>query len=225
MSPTFRRGSLLIIKQIDTDSIKVGDIITYRKAGDSLATTHRVTEIIEEDGAKKFVTKGDANNINDPVPVDQEYVIGKVAFFIPYIGFVMAFVRTKQGTLLVIVIPALNPDDNPNYRTYEVQKKNTGRKFKKKILSLSHSAPVCIRRFLMKKAISIMLLVLSAAIMVSGLTIAYFYDKSDDIQIPFTTGILKMEMMQFPEDIKTGSRVKLKNLNGHSKIQAPGRHT
>lgn len=107
MSPTFRRGSLLIIKQIDTDSIKVGDIITYRKAGDSLATTHRVTEIIEEDGAKKFVTKGDANNINDPVPVDQEYVIGKVAFFIPYIGFVMAFVRTKQGTLLVIVIPAL----------------------------------------------------------------------------------------------------------------------
>jgi len=64
----------------------------------------------------------------------------------------------------------------------------------------------------MKKAISIMLLVLSAAIMVSGLTIAYFYDKSDDIQIPFTTGILKMEMMQFPEDIKNWKPGEIKKL-------------
>jgi len=106
MSPTFKTGSLVIVKNVDTSSIKVGDIITYRRRNDSVSTTHRVVEIIEEDNARQFITRGDANNMNDPVPVDENNVLGKVTLFIPLLGYVMGFIRTKEGTLLVIVIPA-----------------------------------------------------------------------------------------------------------------------
>ncbi|NLZ51880.1 MAG: signal peptidase I [Thermoanaerobacteraceae bacterium] len=106
MSPTFKTGSLLIIKHVDTHSIEVGDIITFRKKNDSVSTTHRVVEIIDENNTRQFITRGDANNMNDPTPVDENHVLGKVTFFITLLGYVMGFIRTKQGTLLVIVIPA-----------------------------------------------------------------------------------------------------------------------
>lgn len=51
----------------------------------------------------------------------------------------------------------------------------------------------------MKKFICMLLLVLSIIIMLSGLTMSYFHDKSNKVQIPFTTGILKMEI-DFPEN-------------------------
>lgn len=106
MSPTFKTGSLLVIKHVDIQSIEVGDIITFRKKNDSLSTTHRVVEIIEENNKRQFITRGDANNVNDPVPVEENYVLGKVTLSIPLLGFVMGFIRTKQGILLVIIIPA-----------------------------------------------------------------------------------------------------------------------
>ena len=107
MSPTFKTGSLLITKKVDGREIKIDDIITFRKKNDSLSTTHRVVAIIEEDNTRKFVTRGDANNVDDPIPVAENEVLGKVTVYIPLLGYVFGFIRTKQGIILVIVIPAL----------------------------------------------------------------------------------------------------------------------
>lgn len=106
MSPTFETGSLLITKKVDSGELKVDDIITYRKKNDTLSTTHRVVEIIEENNTRKFITRGDANNVDDPIPVAEDEVLGKVTLYIPLLGYVFGFIRTKQGILLVIVIPA-----------------------------------------------------------------------------------------------------------------------
>lgn len=55
----------------------------------------------------------------------------------------------------------------------------------------------------MKKSICILLLVVSIIILLSGLTMSYFHDKSDKIQIPFTTGTFKIELEEiFPEDLE-----------------------
>ncbi|NLY18790.1 MAG: signal peptidase I [Clostridiaceae bacterium] len=107
MSPTFRTGSLLIIRLVEKEKIKVNDIITYRRPNDSVATTHRVVRILDEDGERKFITRGDANNIDDPVPVSEDHVVGTVSVAIPLLGYFIGFVRTKQGLLIVVVIPAL----------------------------------------------------------------------------------------------------------------------
>lgn len=106
MSPTFKTGSLLIVNKADKQSIKETDIITYRRSGDSVATTHRVVDILNDDGLQ-FVTRGDANNVDDPLPVNAEDVSGVVVTAIPYLGYLIGFIRTKQGLLVCIVIPAL----------------------------------------------------------------------------------------------------------------------
>ena len=106
MSPTFETGSLLLVKHVDTSSIQVNDIITYKGQNDTVATTHRVVNILNEDGLK-FVTRGDANNVDDPIPVSADEVVGKVVYFIPYIGYLLGFIRTKQGLLIFIIIPVL----------------------------------------------------------------------------------------------------------------------
>ncbi|ANX01207.1 S26 family signal peptidase [Thermoclostridium stercorarium subsp. leptospartum DSM 9219] len=105
MSPTFKTGSVIIVKVINPQSVKVGDIITFKKKNDSVPTTHRVVEIIEENNTRQFITKGDANNMNDPTPVAENFLIGKVVLSIPKLGYVMAFIRTKNGIFTVMLIP------------------------------------------------------------------------------------------------------------------------
>ena len=66
---------------------------------------HRVVEIIDENNTRQFITRGDANNMNDPPPLMRiMYLQG--CFLHHVVGYVIGFIRTKQGTLLVIVIPA-----------------------------------------------------------------------------------------------------------------------
>ena len=106
MSPTFKTGSLLIIKKVDATAIRENDIITFRRNRDNVATTHRVMRILNDEGLQ-FVTRGDANNVDDPLPVSAEDVSGIVVASLPYIGYFIGFIRTKQGLLVCIIIPAL----------------------------------------------------------------------------------------------------------------------
>ncbi len=61
MSPVFYSGDLIMIVKVDSDQVKVGDIVTFQTKNRELLT-HRVVEI-KEDG--EFVTKGDANEEAD----------------------------------------------------------------------------------------------------------------------------------------------------------------
>lgn len=54
----------------------------------------------------------------------------------------------------------------------------------------------------MKKTINIVLMILSVIVMLTGLTISYFYRRAGEKQIPFTTGILKMDIVYGPDDVK-----------------------
>jgi len=72
MAPTFKKGD--IIGWIETDNLKVGDIVVYSKDGKLIA--HRLIEIENNKGRLKFRTKGDANGGPDRYWVDN--IIGKV---------------------------------------------------------------------------------------------------------------------------------------------------
>jgi signal peptidase len=85
----------------------VGDIITYRsQSGSDSLTTHRIVEVNREESLR-FVTRGDANNVNDPNMVLAENVVGRVTGSIPYVGYVMSFVQTRQGLILLIFVPGV----------------------------------------------------------------------------------------------------------------------
>ena len=78
------------------DSYEEGDIITFQN-GDSL-TTHRIVEVTDEG----YVTQGDANNTTDLDMVPFKAVIGRVVWAIPYVGSVLAFLKTPLGMVILI---------------------------------------------------------------------------------------------------------------------------
>lgn len=103
MEPTIKTGSVAVDKKFD--DYKEKDIITFKRAEKII--THRITKIVEQNGENLYQTKGDANNGEDLILVRKNDVLGKVLFAIPFLGYAMAFAKTKLGIFLLIVIPAL----------------------------------------------------------------------------------------------------------------------
>lgn len=107
MEPAIGTGSVVFISPETVYA--VGDIITFdrRESGLEIPVTHRVIETRISEGRMVYVTKGDANESQDLNPVYEDEVLGKVAFHIPLIGYLLDVARTPFGFLLFIVIPAL----------------------------------------------------------------------------------------------------------------------
>lgn len=106
MEPTIHTGSVIIIKP--ESSYKVGDVITFSKnTKTDVPTTHRIAETKAVEGSMVYKTKGDANNTEDNIETKETEVIGKVLFSIPYLGYIVDFVKKPVGLMLVIVIPAV----------------------------------------------------------------------------------------------------------------------
>lgn len=105
MNPAFNTGSLVAVKPIDPGELQVGDIITFGSPQGKIVT-HRVVGIDTHDGLR-FVTKGDANGAADSGLVPADRVIGLVVASVPWLGRILVFSQTRQGLLLMIIIPAL----------------------------------------------------------------------------------------------------------------------
>lgn len=88
MKPAFSKGAILILHKETT--YQVNDIVTYKDPMDTLTTTHR---LVEKTGTH-YVTKGDANNVED-LPINPSMVYAKVIFVIPYLGLFILFLQNK----------------------------------------------------------------------------------------------------------------------------------
>ena len=64
METSIHTGDLVFVKMIDTTTLKKGDVIAFRNE-ENTVTTHRIVEIVYENGKQYFRTKGDANNAED----------------------------------------------------------------------------------------------------------------------------------------------------------------
>lgn len=105
MSPTIPLGSAIVVRP--ADSYTVGDIITYQRAEDDEVTTHRIIEEKKEEGKPVFVVQGDANNTPDLRSVEPREIVGSVRLSIPYLGFILDFIRQPIGFVILIIVPAL----------------------------------------------------------------------------------------------------------------------
>ena len=114
MEPEYKIGDLVFIKETSKEAIKVGDVINYISQNGTDTITHRVTEIIEEDGKTFYKTKGDNNNSDDSELVDYEQVQGILVFKISKLGTLITKIMTNTGIvfLLVIIIVSYIRDKN-----------------------------------------------------------------------------------------------------------------
>ncbi len=107
MEPRLKVGSLVVTVPVEPDTIKIGDIITFRPtAGGRTMITHRVIGI-EQNSPLRFETMGDANIKPDPDTVPQQNVAGKVYFNVPSVGFLTEFLKTPLGFVFGMVIPGI----------------------------------------------------------------------------------------------------------------------
>jgi signal peptidase len=108
MEPTYHVGSLIYVKSVSAEDIKVGDPITFVLDENLTVATHRVVSIeTGEDGALRFETKGDANETVDGNKVHEANLIGKPVFTIPYLGYVANFIQHPPGTYIAISVGAI----------------------------------------------------------------------------------------------------------------------
>lgn len=99
MEPKYPVGSVVYVKAVETDKIKVGEVITFYLT-DQTTVTHRVTAINKEE--QTFQTKGDANNKEDKSPVAFRDVIGVPVLQIPKLGILAKKLNTSSGKILYI---------------------------------------------------------------------------------------------------------------------------
>ena len=115
MEDTFNKGDLIIC-EVTNDigyEYEVGDIVTFPIdiKGIQAYNTHRIVEVIEDDGITYYKTKGD-NQETNPVP-DEEFQTSSsiVAKYtgkkISGVGKVFGFIRTQFGFFLCVLLPMI----------------------------------------------------------------------------------------------------------------------
>lgn len=111
MVPTIKINDAIIVKRVDNDKYKVGDIITFlgkdgRYSG--MTITHRI--VGKQNLSKNesvYTTKGDNNNSIDPVSVTTDSIYGKVLFKIPKVGYIGNFFSKPINYFLCLLIPSM----------------------------------------------------------------------------------------------------------------------
>lgn len=107
MSPSFGPGSLLVARKVNPIDLKVGDIIIFvDPANPAQAANHRIQKI-DATGGLTFITRGDANLRDDPMPVPKQNILGKYEFAIAHAGYIFKYFQTTTGLILMVLLPAL----------------------------------------------------------------------------------------------------------------------
>lgn len=107
MVPEIYSGDLIICHTEDAEAIKVDDIIAFfDPAGNGTSiVTHRVMEIVDENGKLEFRTKGDNNNTEDKLLVPAESLVGVYKTRIAGLGNVAMFMQSSTGLIVCVVLP------------------------------------------------------------------------------------------------------------------------
>lgn len=101
MSPSIPIGSLLLEHPPAGGGIAAGDVVTMEMPNGAVIT-HRVTRLVDIDGAAWLETRGDANGEPDGALVRASAVSGVVAAHIPFAGLLLAFLGVPAGIITIL---------------------------------------------------------------------------------------------------------------------------
>lgn len=128
MVPEIYSGDLIICNTAEADEIEVNDVISFfDPAGNGTSiVTHRVVEIVEENGEIFFRTRGDNNNTEDKELVPAENLVGIYKMRIAGAGNIAMFMQSTTGLIICVVLPIilLVGYDIIRRRIYEKNKKD-----------------------------------------------------------------------------------------------------
>jgi signal peptidase len=98
MRPTMPPGTVIVVRPVEPQRIRIGDVVTYQATSDKpMLVTHRVTEVTRSpEGRLGFTLQGDNNDAPDE-PVRPEQIRGRVIYAVAYFGWVTNRLNTGDG--------------------------------------------------------------------------------------------------------------------------------
>ena len=106
MEDTIMPGDLILTKEIDALELKEGDVISFR-TNKYTVITHRIINIVDEEGERKYYTKGDNNNSADRDPVCNDQIEGIYRYRIPKLGAIALNLQKPFGIVICIAFPLI----------------------------------------------------------------------------------------------------------------------
>lgn len=107
----FSAGDLVLVKEVDPDTLQEGDIISYISQNTSnygKTVTHKIRRSTTSAGGELgFITYGTTTDTDDETVVTYPYIIGKYQTHIPVVGKFFLFLKTTPGYIVCILIPIL----------------------------------------------------------------------------------------------------------------------
>ena len=101
MEPTIMIGDAIITKEPKKENIKINDVISFHDKQD--INTHRIINILTENGVTKYITKGDNNKNPDKDKVTFDKIEGVYQFKLVGFGKIANIIKNKT-TLVVLLI-------------------------------------------------------------------------------------------------------------------------
>lgn len=103
MEAEIAKGDLAITKEINTDTLQKNDVVAFwDKQGH--VVTHRIVDIVEKNGEKQLVTKGDNNNASDADVVSIKDVEGKYLFKLSGFGNFVLMLQEPLTLFIILVV-------------------------------------------------------------------------------------------------------------------------
>ena len=108
MSATdFSAGDMIVVKEVDVNSLKEDDIITFYSANSKSIgeiITHKIRSVVKNGTLTGFITFGTTTNTDDETLVEPNHVIGKYQFNIPKLGHFIEYMRTNRAVTYVVFV-------------------------------------------------------------------------------------------------------------------------
>lgn len=104
MEPNIHLGAVVIPERVTAQDLRVGDVVSLQVGPQHAVFTHRITRLVERDGATWIQTKGDANPVEDPSIIPASDVIGRVHVVVPYLGYGVQLLSLPQGVALLVSV-------------------------------------------------------------------------------------------------------------------------
>ena len=102
MEPNFPEDSLIFVKTVDPSELQADDVITFTVDEKGTLVTHRIVAVLKDE--RSFITRGDANNTNDPNTVPFGNVVGKAELCLPKAGAVFRVVTAQENRVYVYIV-------------------------------------------------------------------------------------------------------------------------
>ncbi|WP_276814173.1 signal peptidase I [Desulfurococcus amylolyticus] len=102
MTPSLGIGDIVVIEPKSIKSISVGDIVAFSNGVNIVV--HRVVNVTSDGSC--LITRGDANNVDDPLWACINTILGRVVFRVPYIGYPFIMAVGAIGSVYTVLFLA-----------------------------------------------------------------------------------------------------------------------